>query len=153
MRIIPEQIIPQTITIINKLAKGDSATGQDVWYKHTLKNCSWNVVENASQNGTTSNVGEIIQVQIPNKQDVKYLPYKEWKQAGMPQEHFTISMNDYIILGEVKEDITANNIVSVVNSYEPNTCKIRLFNDLTFKGITEYSFLDQYASIYYVEGV
>lgn len=153
MRVLPQKMIPNTITILNKLSKADSATGQDVWYKKVLKNCSWNIAQNASQNGTVSDVGEIIQVQIPTKQLYKYLPYKQWKKAGMQDTAFTISMNDYIVLGEVTEDVTAQNIINVIKLYEPNTCKIRLFNDLSFDGVVGLSYLEQFASIYYVEGV
>ena len=37
--------------------------------------------------------------------------------------------------------------------YEPNACKVRVFEDLTFgDGVSGQGFLEQYASIYYVEG-
>lgn len=38
MRIDLKEVIPKDITIINKLNKAESATGLDVWVKHTLLN-------------------------------------------------------------------------------------------------------------------
>lgn len=152
MRLNLKQEIPQTVTILNKLNKKDSATGLDVWYKKTLYNCSWQVSAVETQTGTQTNVGAKIKVQIPEAQKIKYLPYNEWKQGNM-DECFTISADDYVILGEVSEEITPNTLLNVVSKYEPNACKIRLFEDLTLKGFIASSFLEQYASMYYVEGV
>lgn len=153
MRIRPEIALPETITILNKLKKSDSATGLDVWYKRTLQNCVWNVEAVANQSGTTTSLGATIQCQIPQSNG-GYLPYNEWKQAGNQSEHWTVSQNDYVVLGEVTEEVTAANIVKVLSSYEPNACKIQLFEDRTLKGGAIASgFLGQYSNYYYVEGV
>lgn len=155
MHIRPEKLIPQTVTIINRLKKADSSTGVDVWYKHTLTNCFWSVESNAQQSGTNTYVGASVSVQIPFKQEVSYLPYNEWLKGNM-DTCFTVSPDDYIIRGEVEEEITAANIVKTLAKYEPNMCKIKLFEDLTFGGDGvdhRHGLLEQYANIYYVEGV
>ena len=74
--------------------------------------------------------------------------------SGLAQNgSWTVSLNDYIVLGEVTEDITPKNITQVMAKYEPNACKVRVFEDLTFDdGVVGQGFLEQYASIYYVEG-
>ena len=153
MRIDAQQALPQTVTILNKLKKADTNTSTDVWYKKTLKNCVWSVVANSSQTGTQTNLGYKVTVQIPESQETPFKPYTEWKEAGMQDVAFTVSLDDYIILGEVPENITSQNIVTIMKKYEPNACKIRLFEDCTFKGLQLNGFLQQYASIYYVEGV
>lgn len=153
MRIEPKQALPQTVTILNKLKKADANTSTDVWYKKTLKDCVWSVVANSSQTGTQTNLGYKVTVQIPEEQETPFKPYAEWKEAGMQDGAFTVSLDDYIVLGEVLENITSQNIVTIIKKYEPNACKIRLFEDCTFKGLQLNGFLQQYASIYYVEGV
>ena len=156
MRIIPSLALPQTVTILNKLAKANSITGQDVWYKKTLRNCVWEVQSNAEQNGTQTNVGASIKVQIPSGINSNYMSYNEWIKSGNQVDNWTVSQNDWIVLGEVAEDVTANNIIQVMKLYEPNACKIQLFEDLTIPTgaiSTSNKFLEQYASIYYVEGV
>ena len=69
---------------------------------------------------------------------------------------WTVSQNHWIVLGDVQEDISSANITQLMASYEPNACKIQLFEDLTLPDgsyCTGDSFLEQYANIYYVEGV
>ena len=43
MRVVPRKIIPQTVTILNKLKRADSATDADVWYKTILHDCASSV--------------------------------------------------------------------------------------------------------------
>lgn len=153
MRIDPEKALPQTITVLNKLKKADSNTSTDVWYKHTLKNCVWSVVSTSSQTGTQTNLGYKVEVQIPESQDIPYKPYQEWCKNGNADTSWTISLDDYIVLGEVSEAITSQNVTVTMKKYEPNACKVRLFEDCTFDGLQLGGFLEQYASLYYVEGV
>ena len=57
MRVIPRKIIPQTVTILNKLKRADSATDSDVWYKTILHDCAWSVNSVSSQSGTATLLG------------------------------------------------------------------------------------------------
>ena len=60
---------------------------------------------------------------IPKNKE--YRPYNEWMQD---LEGFTFSTGDYIVKGEVIEDIiTPNNIRSVIEKYKPNAFEIRFF--------------------------
>lgn len=153
MRVIPRKIIPQTVTILNKLKRADSATDADVWYKTILHDCAWSVNSVSSQSGTATLLGATVQCQIPQRANGGYLPYNEWSKAGAQNGSWTVSLNDYIVLGEVTEDITPKTITQVMAKYEPNACKVRVFEDLTFDdGVVGQGFLEQYASIYYVEG-
>ena len=58
----------------------------------------------------------------------RYLPYMEWKKPGNQDEHFTMSSGDYIILGDVPENITANNIIKVLEQYGENVCQVKHHN-------------------------
>lgn len=153
MRINPQRAIPQTVTIINKVKKADSGLSSDIWVKHTLDNCVWQVSSVASQNGITTNLGEKITIHIPTRQKVPYLAYNDF--TGAYENSFTVSMNDYIVLGEVTETITSDNITRVMQGYGKNACKVQLFEDLSLPNgsYCGNGFLQQYASMYYIEGV
>lgn len=155
MRINPEEALPQTVTILNKLKKADSSAGSDVWVKHTLKACVWATRSHSQQIGNTTNVGASVMVQIPDRQDYPYMPYDQWKAPGAQDGAWTVSQDDYLVLGDVPEDVTSANITKTLAAYEPNCCKVRLFEDLTLPGNSAFlgGFLEQYASIYYIEGV
>lgn len=43
--------------------------------------------------------------------------------------HFTVSTGDYVVLGEVTEDITADNVVKTMQKYGENVCLVRHHNE------------------------
>lgn len=116
-------IYNQTVTILNKLKRTDGITGQDVWYKTVVNDAAWydSVTRTATANATY--IGRFITVLIPFHEE--FLPYNKWKQAGNQLGHYTISIGDYIILGEVNEDITSQNIVKTMESYGENVCLVK----------------------------
>lgn len=130
----------QTITICNKLAGKDSTTKIDTWKKTVLHNCFFKQHTSRDISGTTVSVGNSVIIRIPQNPDFK--EYAEWKNDI--SVGFSISLGDYIFLGELEEDISANNIVSVYNAHKPNSCVIRAVN-LNEK----FGFLEHYK----VEGV
>lgn len=140
------QLLPTfdyTITILNKLKATDSATKLDVWKKTVINNCAWssNIVRNVS--GTTVSVGTSFVVRIPKSDE--YKPYNEWKDSET-LEGFTFSTGDYLIKGEITEDvITPNNVQTIVNQHRPEAFEIRYFKDNT--GTIEL------AEHYHIEGV
>lgn len=130
-----------TVTILNKLKVQHSVTKNDVWFKSVVKNCAWtsSIVRNIS--GTSVSVGASYIVRIPK--DSRYRPYAEWIKDN---QGFTFSTGDYLILGEIEEEIiTPQTVVSLVQKYRPNACEIRLFKNNT--GTIEL------AEHYYLEGV
>lgn len=149
MRINSREAIPQKVTIINRLRREDSATNQDIWIKHELAACVWNAQSTSQQAGTQTNVGAYVTLEIPSGVNSDYKPYDVWKSnAG---DGWTVSQGDYIVLGEVSETLTPNNLVQVMASYGGNAAKVRVFKDLTIPNPPSGT-LTQYASIYYVEG-
>lgn len=154
MRIKAKEMLPQTVTIVNRLKGEDNDTGRDMFYKKILKDCVWNDKQIASRNGNTITYSEGYQVHIPQDQKFTYFEYKTWKNKENLEDCFTFSLDDYVILGEVVEEITPDNITDIVDKYKPNAFQIRQFQDLSMPGInTKGSFLMKYASIFYVEGV
>lgn len=121
-----ENIYNQKVTILNKLKRSDSKTGVDVWRKSVVDNVVWYTDSARSAGGSSVFIGTYITVLFPF--NVNYLPYMEWKKPGNQDNHFTMSSGDYIILGDVDEDITANNIIKVLENYGENVCQVKHHN-------------------------
>lgn len=118
-----QSIYNQKVTILNKLRRSDGNTGLDTWFKHEVDNVAWYTDSARSAGGSSVFIGTYITVLIPFND--KYIPYIEWKQPGKQQDYFTISSGDYIVLGEVTEEITAANVVKVLEKYGEDVCLVR----------------------------
>lgn len=121
-----ENIYNQRVTILNKLKRTDSKTGVDVWRKSTVDDVVWYTKSSRSAGSSSVFIGTYITVLFPFNS--RYLPYMEWKKPGNQDEHFTMSSGDYIILGDVPENITANNIIKVLEQYGENVCQVKHHN-------------------------
>lgn len=125
----PGQMLPTfdyTITVLNKLAARDSATKLDVWKATVLHNCSWSGRAERSVSGNTVSVGNVFVVRVPKSAD--YHPYNKWKES---MDGFTFSTGDYIIRGEVTEEITPDTVQNIVNAHKPEAFIVKLFQDNT----------------------
>lgn len=128
-----------SITVLNKLKRADSITGLDIWYKSIIKNCVYSKTKISNVNGTVVSMGSQFTILIPFNN--KYVPYYKWKDLENKDNKFTLSNQDIIILGEIKEkEITPNNIVSIRNKYSPNACEIRNIEEVENKFDTRYQF-------------
>ena len=121
-----KNIYNQRVTILNKLKRTDSKTGVDVWRKSTVDDVVWYTKSARSAGSSSVFIGTYITVLFPF--NTRYLPYMEWKKPGNQDEHFTMSSGDYIILGDVPENITANNIIKVLEQYGENVCQVKHHN-------------------------
>lgn len=132
-------IVQGNITILNKLKRTDSITGLDVWYKTVIKSCTYSRTKISNVNGQVVSMGTQFTILIPFTN--KYVPYHKWKDLENKDTKFTLSNQDIIILGEIKEkEITPNNIVSIKNKYSPNACEIRNIEEVENKFDTRYQF-------------
>lgn len=132
-------IVQGSITVLNKLKRADSITGLDIWYKSIIKNCVYSKTKISNINGTVVSMGSQFTILIPFNN--KYVPYYKWKDLENKDNKFTLSNQDIIILGEIKEkEITPNNIVSIRNKYSPNACEIRNIEEVENKFDTRYQF-------------
>lgn len=118
-----KNIYNQPITILNKLKRTDSSTNNDVWYKHYITDAAWYTNSEKTATSTSVYIGTYITVLIPFHDD--YLPYDEWKEQGKQDTNFTISSGDYVVLGEVNDIITANNIIKVLENYGERVCQVK----------------------------
>lgn len=126
------------ITLLNKLKRKDSVTNTDVWYKTIIQGCVYKKDKVSNVSGTTVSMGQAFTILIPFTG--AYLPYKDWKQLEDKTGAYTLSSQDVIILDEVTEEVTANNIVQIKNEYEPNTCEIRMIEEVEQKLGVSYQF-------------
>ena len=111
------------ITLLNKLKRKDSVTNTDVWYKTQIQNCVYKKDRITTVNGTVVSMGQAFTVLIPFTG--KYWPYKDWKKLEDKTGFYTLSEQDVIILDDVVEEVTPQNITQIKNDYELNTCEIR----------------------------
>ena len=111
------------ITLLNKLKRKDSVTNTDVWYKTKIQNCVYKKDRITTVNGTVVSMGQAFTVLIPFTGN--YLPYKDWKKLEDKTGFYTLSEQDVIVLDDVIEEVTPQNITQIKNDYEPNTCEIR----------------------------
>lgn len=127
-----------TITLLNKLKRKDSVTGIDVWYKTIINDCIYIKDRVSTVNGSVVSIGEQFTILIPFTD--KYLQYKDWKNLEDKSGTYTLSAQDIIILDEVTENVTAQNITQIKNDYEPNTCEIRSIEQVDKKLSVNYQF-------------
>ena len=111
------------ITLLNRLKRKDSVTNTDVWYKTKIQNCVYKKDRITTVNGTVVSMGQAFTILIPFTGN--YLPYKDWKKLEDKTGFYTLSEQDVIILDDVMEEVTPQNITQIKNDYEPNTCEIR----------------------------
>lgn len=154
MRVDSSRLLPTIVTIVNRVKGKDNDTGKDVFYKTVLKDCVYGVTKNSKRQDKVITYSDAYFVQIPDKQNKPYLIYQQFIKS--PTDNFTVSVDDYIFKGEIEEEITPQNISSILKQHSTDSFKIELFSDLTTpEGSLSYgdNFLMRYASIYYVEGV
>ena len=153
MRVNLSKLLPQKVTIINRLKSKDNESKRDIFYKKILDNCIWDKAKLANQSGKAIYYSNGYSVQIPTEQNCKYKDYREW--ITDIENSFTLSLDDYVILGEVTEDITPDNLKDIINRYSPNVFKIssiNIYNSQDGISTNSNNFALKYANIYYVEG-
>lgn len=117
----------QTITILYRLCGADSAYKKDEWRKKVIGHCSWSSLVTRSQNGTDVKHGASYVARIPMQPD--YKEYSHW--AKTPDDGFTVSRGDIVILGEIDETPTAENVMQIMRDYKPNAFMVSTFKDNT----------------------
>lgn len=122
-----ENIYKETVTILNKLKRTDSLTTKDVWYKTVIHNAAWYTDAEREAGSNSVFIGRYVTVLIPFSDT--YLPYRDWRKFGNQDAHYTMSIGDYIVKGIVEEDITAENIVRILQGYGEDVCLVKYHNE------------------------
>lgn len=113
----------QVITIANRLAKSDSITGLDVWYKCFLHDIKYSIERVTDVNGSQVSMGQAFTILIPF--DDKYKSYDEWRNLENKDSYYTLSQGDYIFLKEISEDFLPNSIIQLKNKHKGMACEVR----------------------------
>ena len=124
----------QKITILNKIKGSDTEDGKDIWVKNVLDSSLWRSISISSASGTVVSLGTKHKIYICDVS--KYKPYSEFISYRGESDYYTISLNDYIIKGEVYEDVTSKNITSILAKHEPNVCKVLNVNFLPDRNLS-----------------
>lgn len=120
-----DNIYNQKVTILNKLKCGDNGNNVDIWQKTVIEDVAWySRAERTVHNNSVSICSYIICL-IPHHSE--YLDYTAWRKLDDAERknHFTMSSGDYIVLGDVDEEITAKNVISVMSKYDPDVCSVK----------------------------
>lgn len=116
-----KNIYSQKLTILNKLRRADSNTNKDEWFKHTVLDGVWYTDEKKGVIPNGIVIGTYIRVFIPFHSE--YLEYDEWK--ANTTDYYTMSVGDYIVLGDVSEGVNASNIVATMQKYQGKVCQVK----------------------------
>lgn len=124
MKISGFDIYNEKITILNKIKGKDTPDGRnDIWIKRVCDKAAWSEKPVSGLSGTTVVIGAKVMVLISDLS--LYKPYSEFCRFGDYGDYFTISLNDYIVRGDVFEDINSSNITRVLSWYEPEVLKVQ----------------------------
>jgi hypothetical protein len=143
----------QTVTVLNKLDAKDAAIKMDAYYKQVVRSALWSsqVSRTVSTDGSVR-IGQSVKVHIADRSD--YMPYDEWKAAGNRDAYFTIRTGDYVILGEVSEDVTASNVLQIVKAKGGDAMQVKAFRDLRDQSVSYPSAgMESIMETLYIEGV
>lgn len=147
------KLYDETVTVLNRLDAKDAGERQDSYHVTVLHGCMWDSKATRSvQSDGTVIVGTVHRLQIP--ESGSYVPYREWSKLPERKGRFTLRQGDYVVLGEVSEEVTASNVKKVVASYEPEAFQVQHFSNLT-KGAGmsgSKAGVLRFAECFYVEG-
>ena len=128
----------EKITILNKIKGKDTLNNRsDLWVKRVYDKAAWSQSSTSGISGTTVVVGTKIKVILTDLSD--YVPYKEFCRFGDFGKYFTISLNDYIVRGEVTENVDSSNITKILSRYEPEVLKVQSIITVPDRGFTNAS--------------
>lgn len=122
-----------TVTVLNRRSGRDSPDGLDAWKKTVLHDCFWAGKQTRGKSGQEVNEGASYLLRVPRSPN--YRPYLEWEADTVG---FTFSPGDYIIRGEVAEEITPETVQGVVERYRPDAFEVQLFKDNTVGPLPHY---------------
>lgn len=125
----------QTITIYNCLrAKENPNSIKDIWHRTVLHDCFYKNVIGQVESGNGLKMTNAYTVRIP--ESPIYLSYAEWCKLSEDdrKKHFTCRLDDIIVKGECKEEITGaspNTASELLSRHKPDAFKVAAFSDNT----------------------
>lgn len=118
------RLFDKTVTILSMVRGTAEQQYKDQWYKYVVPNCMWQYSRIRTVSGITVSYGNDITVRIPkeetDKLGIEFMRYADWSKAdaGIDRtKYFTVDSTSYVILGEVTEEVTSSNIVTIRTKY------------------------------------
>lgn len=122
----------EPVTLVNILDAKSAALNQDVPYATVIHGCMWSEsYERGMSSSGTVVPSTLHKVQIPEAAKANYVPHSQWKKMDGRGDKFTLSTFDYVIRGDVEDDINSETLKAVISDYEPNVFRIKAFRELT----------------------
>lgn len=130
-----------TITLYNCLKVADSPDRKDHWYRRVLSGCYYKAAVTRIESGTNAGVQNTYVVRIPKHE--RYRPYAVWAQLPEKEREkfFTMSLDDLVLYGERKEEITGSvgqTAVQLMKRYKPDAFKVTACADNTRSQIEQH---------------
>lgn len=134
------RIYDETLTVVHRVGAKESGQASDAFQKFACRGCMWSETSQrtVSADGTVA-IGTVRKVQVP--------------ETSAP-EGFAVSAGDYVVRGEVPEEIDASNVRRVMASYEPNVFQVQHHRDLSKNDGLSHSTAGalRFAESHYMEG-
>lgn len=128
----------ETVTLLNRRDGRDSPDHRDAWKKTVLRRCVWTQKQDRTPSTLLTNATEVmlsaaylVRAPVPPG----YRPYNAWRED---MEGCTFSAGDYLIRGEIREDVTPETVTALVDRYRPDAFEIQAVKDNTAAGFLEH---------------
>jgi hypothetical protein len=153
MRANLDELYDETVTVLNRIDAREAGLKQDAYHATVLHGCMWDAkATRAVQSDGTVLIGTVHRLQIPESD--AYVPYREFSKLGDREGRFTLRHGDYVVRGEVEEEVDASNVKRIVDAREPDAFQVQHFRNLTRpKGLNASKRgVLRFSECYYVEG-
>lgn len=112
-----------TITLLNKISGKDTQNHLDIWNKTTISNVEWKIETVSAVDKKGVIIGEKYIVLLPF--DKRYVDYEDYLTDQT--DRYTVSTGDYVVFGEITDDVTCDNVVDVLENSRCRVCKIMAY--------------------------
>lgn len=119
-----------TITLYSRIKAEDTKDRKERWIRTVLPSCFWKNKIVTEFSGTQASAANAYIVRIP--ENPNYRKYRDFIKA--PENCFTVSQDDIVILGECAEEITGKpgqTAVQVLSRNKPDAFKVTAFSNNT----------------------
>ena len=153
MRVNLDELYDETVTVLNRIDARDAGLKQDAYHATVLRGCMWDAKATRTvQSDGTVLIGTVHRLQIP--ESAAYVPYRDFVKLEDREGRFTLRHGDYVVRGEVDEQVDAANVKRIADEREPDAFQVQHFRNMTRpsgmngskRGVLRFS------ECYYVEG-
>lgn len=115
------------VTVLCKVPRIYSEDGIEKWCKAVISDCIYKRSKITNMLDTTVSMSQTYTVLVPFNDN--YVSSDKWYGMKDRQNTYTVAQGDYIVFGEVKEDVTSNTIRDLLDKYA-NHCEVRSIEEV-----------------------